>query len=217
MAEARTTAVAITAMTLLPAHAEMASAASLLLHMSMKPLANYWMGVADSEAARAILEGLFRAKNNLFSLAFASYAEVENRVAGIELSYPASTMKTLELPTLLKFAGIAGLATCCRMVARSYPLQSITDAQTDDFFLAHLAVMPEFEGRGLGRRLLQHAEDKARAAGLRRITLTVDADNARAVNVYARAGFSVTGTSTFERLRRRFSYSGYHHMSKELR
>ena len=202
---------------LLPGTPEIASVASVLLHLSMQPLADYWMGVPDSETAQTILAKLFRASNNLFSHQFATYAQVEGQAVGFELSYPARTMKALELPAAIRFAGIAGIATSIRMVVHSYPLQSITEAAADECFLAHLAVLPEFEGRGYGRELLKHAEAKARASGLRRLTLTVDADNSRAINLYERAGFAVTGTSMFESLRRRFAYQGYHHMAKPLR
>jgi ribosomal protein S18 acetylase RimI-like enzyme len=102
------------------------------------------------------------------------------------------------------------------MLKRSYPLQSITAAGPEEYFLAHLAVLPEYEGRGLGRQLLQHAEQRALAAGLRKITLTVDADNDGAMSLYARAGFRVTSSANLEPLRRKFGYNGYHHMEKLL-
>jgi ribosomal protein S18 acetylase RimI-like enzyme len=103
------------------------------------------------------------------------------------------------------------------MIWRSHPLQSITEAAMDEYFLAHLGVLPQFEGRGLGRQLLESAENRARAAGFGKMTLTVDADNERAIRLYRRAGFRVSGTVTLETLRRRFGYRGYHHMSKGLR
>jgi ribosomal protein S18 acetylase RimI-like enzyme len=126
-------------------------------------------------------------------------------------------MKALEARTLLRYLVTAGPANALRMIWRSYPLQSITEAAPDEYFLAHLGVLPQFEGRGLGRKLLQFAEARARAAGLGKITLTVDADNERAIRLYRRAGFRVSGTVSLETLRRRFGYRGYHHMAKDLR
>lgn len=201
---------------ILPATPDIASVASRLLYLTMQPLANYWMGVDDAQAAHAILFRLFQAKGNLFSHQFAEYARVSGQPAGFQLSYPSRTMKALEVPTVFQFVGAAGLITSIRMVARSYPLRSITDAGPDEYFLAHIAVLPEHEGRGLGWQLLQRVEDRAREVGLGRITLTVDSDNARAIALYTRAGFFVTGISTFEHLRCRFSYNGYHHMTKVL-
>jgi ribosomal protein S18 acetylase RimI-like enzyme len=196
---------------------DLAPVAARLLYLTLGPLAGYWMGADDERVAHMILRGMFGAGENLFSYQYATFAEADGEVAGLELSYPARMMKALEAPTLLRYLVAAGPATALRMIWRSYPLQSITEAAPGEYFLAHLGVLPQFEGRGLGRQLLEWAEDRGRSAGLGKITLTVDADNERAMRLYERAGFSVTGTITLESLSRRFGYRGYHHMSKDLR
>ena len=53
-----------------------------------------------------------------------------------------------------------------------------------------LVVRPESRGRGIGRMLLEHAIEQARAEGVLRITLLSDADNARAHALYRKLGFS---------------------------
>jgi ribosomal protein S18 acetylase RimI-like enzyme len=196
---------------------EMAPVAATLLYLTLGPLADYWMGVDAAHLAHTILLQMFGAGKNLFSYEHATFAEVDGDAAGLELSYPARMMKALEARTLLRYLVTAGPSTALRMIWRSYPLQSITEAAPDEYFLAHLGVLPHFEGRGLGRQLLERAEDRGRAAGLDKITLTVDTDNERAIRLYGRAGFSVSGTVSLERLRHRFGYRGYHHMSKDLR
>lgn len=195
---------------------EMAPVAAKLLYLTLGPMADYWMGVEAERVAVPVLLRLFGAKENLFSYQFATFAEADGEPAGLELSYPARMMRALEARTLLRYVVTAGPANALRMILRSYPLQSITEAEPDEYFLAHLGVLPQFEGRGLGRQLLEHAEDRAREGGFRKTTLTVDADNERAMRLYERAGFSVSRTVTLERLRRRFGYRGYHHMSKDL-
>lgn len=52
-----------------------------------------------------------------------------------------------------------------------------------------LAVAPAAQGRGLGRELLAHLIDTARARGCRRLQLEVRADNAAAIALYESAGF----------------------------
>jgi len=199
-----------------PATHQITEVASRLLYLTMGRLADYWMGLDNSRIAQQVLCRLFRARQNLFSYQFAEYAEVASQPAGLVLSYPARSMKDLEIRTVLRFLGAAGIAASVRMVVRSYPLQSIAEAAPDEYFLAHIAVLPEFESRGLGQQLLRRAEAKASEAGLPKITLTVDADNARAISLYTRAGFQITSTTTLESLRRRFQYHGYHHMAKAL-
>jgi [ribosomal protein S18]-alanine N-acetyltransferase len=48
---------------------------------------------------------------------------------------------------------------------------------------------PELRGAGLGQLLLAHAIAESRAAGARRLRLTVDKENARAVHLYRKFGF----------------------------
>jgi GNAT superfamily N-acetyltransferase len=52
-----------------------------------------------------------------------------------------------------------------------------------------IIVAPEGEGRGVGRALLEKAEEWARGRGYRWLTLNVFADNLRAREVYRRLGY----------------------------
>lgn len=89
-------------------------------------------------------------------------------------------------PTTIVFLAYAdsepiGIANCflgfSTFAAR--PLLNIQD----------LNVLPEYRGRGVGRRLLDAAEGKARALGCCKLTLEVGDRNAIARRVYERAGF----------------------------
>lgn len=52
-----------------------------------------------------------------------------------------------------------------------------------------IAVAPGAQGRGLGRRVLDHLLEHARQDGCRRIQLEVRADNDAAIRLYENAGF----------------------------
>jgi len=52
-----------------------------------------------------------------------------------------------------------------------------------------LAVVPEWRGRGVGRRLLHAAEERARQCGCCKLTLEVQEDNPRALGLYRSFGF----------------------------
>lgn len=56
-------------------------------------------------------------------------------------------------------------------------------------YISDLATAPAFEGRGVGRRLLEAAEAWTRAQGFRLLTLEVFAGNGRARAVYEKRGF----------------------------
>ncbi|MBI1274277.1 MAG: GNAT family N-acetyltransferase [Alphaproteobacteria bacterium] len=56
-----------------------------------------------------------------------------------------------------------------------------------------IAVLPRYQRRGFGRRLVQLAVDEARAAGAARILLEVAADNPAAQALYRDTGFADIG------------------------
>jgi len=59
------------------------------------------------------------------------------------------------------------------------------------FKLHKLYLLPELHGRGLGSRLLQHVEHEVRHLGARRLILTVNKRNAKAIAAYQRNGFVI--------------------------
>jgi putative acetyltransferase len=56
-----------------------------------------------------------------------------------------------------------------------------------------MAILPEARGRGGGRALLEAVIEHARGCGAHKVDLEVWADNARAIALYATAGFEVEG------------------------
>jgi ribosomal protein S18 acetylase RimI-like enzyme len=58
-----------------------------------------------------------------------------------------------------------------------------------------LAVLPEYRGRGIGRRLLERVEAKGHALGCAKLTLEVRADNHRAQRLYQQVGFGDAPTA----------------------
>ncbi|MGB7769573.1 MAG: bifunctional aminotransferase class I/II-fold pyridoxal phosphate-dependent enzyme/GNAT family N-acetyltransferase [Verrucomicrobiia bacterium] len=59
------------------------------------------------------------------------------------------------------------------------------------FKLHKLYLLPELHGRGLGSRLLQHCEQEVRATGARRLILSVNRRNPKAIAAYQRNGFVI--------------------------
>ena len=59
-----------------------------------------------------------------------------------------------------------------------------------EFYLANMAVFPEFRCQGLGRLLLAGAEARAREKGCTRLALDVEAENRDAIRLYECFGFA---------------------------
>jgi ribosomal protein S18 acetylase RimI-like enzyme len=102
-------------------------------------------------------------------------AELDGRVAGLANAYPADWIGAP--PDSLPEARRRHIA----------PLAALREPGS--LFLAHLAVAPAARRRGLGGILLDDTIRRARAAGWRRIGLTVWAENGPALALYRRFGF----------------------------
>ena len=64
-------------------------------------------------------------------------------------------------------------------------------AQSGVVKLHKLYLLPELQGHGLGSQLLRHCEQKIRAGGARRLILSVNKRNARAIAAYQRNRFVI--------------------------
>ena len=69
-----------------------------------------------------------------------------------------------------------------------------TSRHDDDWFIGRLCVVPDLRGRGLGRRLLEHAESTA-PDGIRTMSLVTGARSADNLRMYKRAGYRVVVTA----------------------
>lgn len=64
--------------------------------------------------------------------------------------------------------------------------------------LKQLYVLPEWQGRGLGARLIRHVEQAAREAGAGTLVLTVNRGNKKAIDSYKRCGFTIRCAAEFD-------------------
>ena len=67
----------------------------------------------------------------------------------------------------------------------------------DHLFIENIAVAPGHQGRGFGRQLLGHAEQRARTQGLPRLGLLTAAAFESNIRLYQACGFSIDRTEPF--------------------
>ena len=66
-----------------------------------------------------------------------------------------------------------------------------TSVESDHLLVVNVAVAPAFQGRGLGKHLLSHAERLAAAAGFNEIRLYTNSLMAENIALYKRLGYRV--------------------------
>ena len=194
-----------------------AQVAGHLLYMTLGRTADYLLG-HHGQAGRAeqILSQLYALPRNRFSYQYADLAVVDGQVAGLLLSYPGASATSLDLHTAGPLLASCGLAGMARFVARAWPLALVRETEREQYYISHLAVLPAYQGQGLGRRLLAHAEGKARAAGLGQCSLTVEIGNERAYSLYEKVGYRPVQTIETPRLNHRIGLRGIRRMVKVL-
>lgn len=102
-----------------------------------------------------------------------------------ELTHPTRTYYMLEVPGENhenSEGGWRAIGYCGTMV-----VADTADVQT-------IGVLPEYEGHGFGRAMLEQMHERARELGAERILLEVRADNPRAQRLYERNGYRAIHT-----------------------
>jgi ribosomal protein S18 acetylase RimI-like enzyme len=139
-----------------------------------------WVWSRMAEPGQAPLEiGAARARRETggFSYRSALVAERDRRPVGMVLGY------VVEPPSDADRAGLPSLPPPIR------PLIELEHASAGSFYVNALAVLPGERSRGTGRRLLDAAEERARALGARAMSIQVFSANQGAFRLYTRDGY----------------------------
>jgi ribosomal protein S18 acetylase RimI-like enzyme len=193
-----------------------ADAAVELIYAPMGKFADYLFGADDSALARGVLRELFVREKNRFSHKFCEVVIAKNRAAGLLLSYPNSILSSLALPMGKELGEIIGVKGVMRLTRRSLPLMREMEAEPGDYYVFTVSVDPQFQKHGIGGRIMEFAEQKARAAELKRVALGVTLDNEDARRFYEHLGYEVIEVIHTPKLEKAIGYKGYYRMAREL-
>jgi ribosomal protein S18 acetylase RimI-like enzyme len=185
-----------------------------LMHESSRALLDFSFGVAGRDP-RAVLRRDFLAGRGVFGCAHQTVVEGAGFVVATMTTYPGRRYRWLTLATALSAARELGLVGFVRFVARSLAVAPLfAPPRPGALFLANACVAESHRGRGLFSKLLAHAVDGARAAGLDAVELDVSFGNARAQAAYEHLGFRVIGERAYTG---RHEIDGFRRMQLALR
>jgi ribosomal protein S18 acetylase RimI-like enzyme len=185
-----TTSIDASALTIRPAQPGDVSVAVGLLYLTMHGLADYIFGCDPRLPTLEVVQALFLHLDNRLSHRHAAVIEADATPAGLLVAYPGRLVPALDRRTGGRLLRRFSPAAFVRLIWRSLALPG-EEARRDEYYISNLGVLPQLQGRGIGSRLLAFAEKEARAAGLSRLSLCVDMDNAGAQRLYERTGYRV--------------------------
>jgi ribosomal protein S18 acetylase RimI-like enzyme len=193
-----------------------ADAAVELIYAPMGKFADYLFGDDDPNRAREVLRELYLRGKNRFSHQYCDVAIVNGEVAGLLLSYPGSILPSLALPMGKELREIIGVKGVMRLTRRSISLMREKEAEPDEYYVFTVSVAPKYQKNGVGGKIMELAEAKARATGLKKVALGVTLDNENARWFYEHLGYEVIEVVYTPKLEKAIGYEGYYRIAKEL-
>ena len=145
---------------------------------------------------KATMQCLFSQRRNLFSFEHVYLAELGGKRVGMLLGYDWRArsreswrtgflmLKQMKgdffarLPLLIKVGSVIGMVS------------------NGEYHVSNIATYPEYRGMGIGARLMCEAEGEAKKSGAARSVLDVEVENADAIRLYSRLGYSVVRESS---------------------
>jgi ribosomal protein S18 acetylase RimI-like enzyme len=102
-------------------------------------------------------------------------------------TFAESTFSSYTASAFLKFGRVFLLRADDIVIGTCVCLRSWE--RPNEVLLLSMGIRPGWRGRGLGQRFVKGVLDRLRARGIRSVSLLVEADNRRALKVYADVGF----------------------------
>jgi len=198
-----------------PARPEDALTAGLLIRITLGGTADLFVDHESTMTAEQILAALFVRRGGRLSYQHGSILEVDDMPAGLLISFAASEMAMLDLATGGNLLSILGLGAAGRLTRRMLPMMGVREAERGEYYISNIGVLPDFQRRGYGTRLLTYAEERARQGGSTKCALIVNKHNEKAIRLYQRLDYRIVYSGEFKGPLAE-TEGGYHRMVKEL-
>ena len=135
---------------------------------------------------QSVLEEIARLENSQYSYRNAIIAEVNGIPAGAAVAYDGADLYALRDVTLKHIFNRTG---------KTHNIEDETDAS--EVYLDSIAVLPEYRGLGIGKRLLQTLKAKTLNEYGKNLGLLVDFENPNAERLYKSVGFERMNVKDF--------------------
>lgn len=167
----------------------------------------------EKEKILELLKKLFEKNKGIFSHQFTTVAELEGRVVGIEHGY---TRRDKQIHALLNSFYIIKhhkFDQILKMLMRNYHIERfLKKIHPNSYYVAHLAVILEYHGKGIGGKLLDNAIKKAKSLHFNFCALDVSIHNKKAIKLYEKKGFKIYKEIRNPELEKKYNLHGQYRM-----
>lgn len=163
-----------------------------LIYDAIGEIANQLTNQSTFEGAISGIQTLIEQTNNRHTYLNTYVAEEHGQLLGVVVLYDGATGNKLDAEH-----------------ARAYKIDIDVEAHHDEYYIDTVCVHSSARGQGIGTKLLQFAEEKARTLGYSKLSLNVELEKVKARKLYERMGFVVTEPWTI-------IGEPFHHMVKEI-
>lgn len=192
-----------------PARPDDAPLAAVTFRLSMGDFADHLFG-SNGRAAEMALIKLFSRNAGRLGYEHAFVIEHHKRAYGMLVSFPGADVNRLSFATARFLPMAFGMHTF-GFIRRALSLTSAREAEADEYYISNIAILPAAHGQGYGPRLLNYADEQARAHGLSKCSLMVSPTNKAAIRLYKKHGYEIVSTHHHKN-----PIASYHRMVKNL-
>ena len=165
-----------------------------------------------------VLRRMFSLPRHTTSYTYAFVAEVEGDVVGSLSGFDGKSWRASAHASWMYgpvWFAITPLRQLPRMVAAFVDFdRAMLPILDEEYYIEHLAVLPERRGQGIGTQLIEFAESQARTKWLKRVALDVEIENEAARGLSERLGFETIKVVTEPSYCERFNVRGSIRMAK---
>lgn len=196
------------------ARPEDAKIAGELIYFAGQCFFNHTFGFGtDKEKALDFIEYAYVKEAGAFSYKFATIAESDDKIVGLELGYDGDTKKKQDSIVEKQIMKYYKLPQLIRLFRRGLHVNKFfDDAPNDVYYLASIAVVPEARGRGISNVLIENVFRKMEKGGLKRCILDVSITKENVIGLYRKFGFKIIGEYRNPKLEKRYNLEGQYRM-----
>ncbi len=154
-----------------------------LIVQAMEDLACTFANTSDVEKTYPLFEHFFKLSENQYSYEHTLVFESDGVIAGSVTAYDGGMLPVYRAPFL-------------EYIEKHYNVRNLVienETMPGELYIDTLSVSPKFQGKGIGKKLLQAAKERAIEKGHNKIGLLVDFENPNAKRLYLALGYKSMG------------------------